>query len=354
MAIDSSFSTLVKSLPPNIDDMLKFCSKNNCSDLFIKVGEKSFIERYGMMYQTQVPIDIIEWNNFTNRAISSELNTVYVRQKMVDFSYSVGKFRYRVNAGFSTGSNIAVFRMITERLPSFQSLKIDEDTVNLLNKAFSMKQGISMIVGVTGSGKTSTLAACINSFSSGYGGRVELPLKDAHLITMEDPIEYVYPSLPSTRIIQKELGKDFESFDLGIKAALREHPTHILVGETRDRDTIRALVEASRTGHACISTFHTNSVSDTISRLYSYLAGENQDVMFDLISNLNFILAQNLIKGRKGYTLNYQYMFFTEQIKKILVEAIYKEQNVAVVIEKLMKNEQLLKIGLCHGWKIER
>lgn len=351
---DSSFSSSVKALKPRIDDLLIFCSKNNCSDLFLKVGEPPFLYRYGVMYQCQLPLDIIEWNNFTNKAISSELNATYVRQKMVDFSYTVKGFRYRVNAGFSTGKNIAVFRMITDRLPSFQSLKIDEGTAELLNRAFSLRQGISLLVGVTGSGKTSTLAACINSFSSGYGGRTELPLKDAHLITLEDPIEYLYPNKPATRIVQKELGKDFMSFELGIKSALREHPSHVLVGETRDKETIRALVEASRTGHSVISTFHTGSVSDTISRLYSYLAGENQDVMFDLVSNLNFILAQNLIKGRTGYTLNYQYMFFTDDIKKILVEAIYKEQNVANVIEKLMQNEQLLRSGLCHGWKIER
>lgn len=354
----SDFTTSLNSLPPDVDKILTFCTETSCSDLFIKVGEKAQIYRYGIMYTTNAIIDEISWYNFANKAITSELNTAYVREKMVDFSYSINKngksYRYRVNAGYSVGKNIATFRMISNNLPSFQSLKIDNNTADLLNEAFSRKQGISLLVGATGSGKTSTLAACINSFSSGYNNRTELPLKDAHMITLEDPIEYIYPSKPSTRITQKELGKDFMSFELGIKSALREHPTHILVGETRDRKTISALVEASRTGHSVISTFHTSSVSDTVSRLYSYLAGENQDVMFDLVTNLNFVMAQKLIKGRKGYTLDTEYMYFVDQIKKILVEAIYKDQNVATVIEKLMKNEQLLKAGLCHGWKSER
>lgn len=347
----ADFTTEVRAQGQNIDKLLSFCTRNNCSDLFIKVGEPAMMYRYGILYQTLHPTDEIAWNEFANRAISSELNTKYVRQKMVDFSYEVGSSRYRVNCGYSTGKHIASFRMISDKLPSFSSLQLDDNVVGLLDRAFSSRQGISLLVGATGSGKTTTLAACINSFSSGYGQRRELPLSDAHLITLEDPIEYIYPTLSSTRIIQKELGRDFMSFELGIKAALREHPTHILVGETRDKETIRALVEASRTGHSCISTYHTSSVSDTLARMYSYLSGENQDIMFDLIANLNFILCQNLMKGRKGYRLNYQYMFFSEPIKKVLVQSIYKNKNIPSVVDSLMENQKLIQAGLCAGWK---
>lgn len=347
----SDFTTDVRTLSQDIDKLLVFCTKHNCSDLFIKVGEPAMIYRYGILYQTLKPTDEVAWRYFSEKAISSELNAKYVRQKMVDFSYQIDKYRYRVNCGFSTGKNIAVFRMISERLPSFESLKLDDNVVNLLTKAFSEKQGVSLLVGPTGSGKTSTLAACINSFSANANSNNNLPLKDAHLITLEDPIEYLYPTLSSTRIIQKELGNDFMSFDLGIKSALREHPTHILVGETRDKETIRALVEASRTGHSCISTYHTSSVSDTLARMYSYLSGENQDIMFDLVANLNFILCQRLIKGRKGYKLNYQYMFFTEEVKKVLTESIYKNLNIPNVVNRLMQSEAMLSAGLCHDWQ---
>lgn len=347
----SSFLEDFRTIKPEIDDLLVFCSKSNCSDLFIKVGEPPQAYRYGIMYQAVNIIDDIAWYKFSEKAITSELNTRYVREKMVDFSYEVKGYRYRVNCSYSRGKNIATFRMISTRLPSFETLHLDKSVVGLFEKAFSMKQGITLLVGATGSGKTSTLAACINSFSSGYSTRKELPLKDGHLITLEDPIEYIFPTLSATRIIQKELSKDFMSFELGIKSALREHPTHILVGETRDKPTIRALVEASRTGHACISTFHTSSVSDTIARLHSYLVGENKDILFDLISNLNFINCQKLIKGRKGYTLCYQYMFFTEYVKKVLVNAIYKGNNVGRTIDALMQSEKMLNAGLCSDWK---
>lgn len=355
MENSDNFKSYLRIVKPKIEELLIFCSKYGCSDLFITVGEPAVIYRWGILYQCNGIIDEIAWNEFASVAITSELNTTYVRQKFVDFSYVVkNKYRYRVNAGFSKGKNIATFRMISERIPTFTSLHLDKNVVNLLQRAFSLKQGVSMLVGATGSGKTSTLAACINTFSANPNSPERTPLKDANLITLEDPIEYSYKSTGSTRVTQKELGRDFMSFELGIKSALREHPTHILVGETRDRDTIRALVEASRTGHACITTFHTSTVSDTIARLYSYLAGENQDVMFDLVANLNFILAQELIKGRKGYTLNYQYMFFTEEIKKVLVEALYKNMNMSNVVEKLVQNKVLQDQKLCQGWLIER
>lgn len=343
-----SFETVLPTLPPDIDVILRFCTDYDCSDLFVTEGEPCYIYRYGILYKTSRPIDVIGWNNFAGKAITSEQNSKYVRNKMLDFSYQLGdKYRYRASAGFSREKHICTFRMITKDLPTFAKLKMDKQVVDLLDKAFRAKSGITMLVGATGSGKTTTLSCCINEFSQG----TQNALCDANLITMEDPIEYTYPSHSRCRITQKELGIDFASFDLGIKQALREHPTHILVGETRDRDTIRALVEAARTGHSVISTFHTSSCADTVARLYSYLAGQNEDVMYDLISNMNFILCQRLNKGRKRYTLEYQYMFFTDKIIEILIRAISKNMNIPDTMNKLMTNESLLRSGTVSGWK---
>lgn len=345
------FAQKVLGVKPDIDAMLTLATQAGCSDLMVKVGSPAYFYRYGMMYQTRCVIDSRAWSIFQKKAISSEQNAKYVREKMMDFSYELGKYRYRASAGYSGGANICTFRMISEKLPSFESLGLSRDVQTLLNRAFAEKSGISMLVGATGSGKTSTLAACINSFSSVRGGSdLSFPLKDSHLITLEDPVEYIYPSKPSTRIVQKELGQDFRSFELGIKQALREHPTHILVGETRDRETIRALVEAARTGHSVLSTFHTSSVPDTIARLYSYLAAENMDVMYDLVSNMNFIMAQELIKGRKGYRLRYQYMFFNPAITKVLMKAISEGKNIPRTMGALLKNENLIKAKLVSDW----
>ena len=345
----------VKSLPSDVNRMLDFCSKNKCSDLFIKVGEPSRIYRYGVMYTTSSELTQIDWMNFVQSpsAISSEMNAIYVRNKMLDFSYihPNGKWRYRVNASYSGGKNIATFRMISDKLPTFDSLGMNKDVVELLERSFGQHQGISMLVGATGSGKTSTLAACINSFSSGYRGVKELPLKDSHMITLEDPIEYIYPSKESTLITQKELGRDFLSYEAGIKSSLREHPTAILVGETRDVETISSLNHASVTGHAVFTTYHSQSVSTALARMNSMIVDERKDVMFDLIANLNFILCQKLEKGRTGYTLWYQYLFFSDGVKKLLTEAIYKNKNIPRVIDSLMANQKFNEAKVCCDWR---
>lgn len=343
-----SFESKLPTLPPDIDVLLKFCTDYNCSDLFITEGSVAYIYRYGMLYRTSRPIDIISWNNFAGKAITSEQNSKYVRNKMLDFSYQIGdKYRYRASAGFSREKHICTFRMITRELPSFAKLKMDKKVVELLDRAFRAKTGVTMLVGATGSGKTTTLACCINEFSKGAQGA----LCDANMITLEDPIEYTYPSHSRCRIVQKELGVDFASYELGIKQALREHPSHLLVGETRDCETIKALVEASRTGHAVATTLHTSSVPDTIARLYSYLAGANEDIMYDLVSNMNFIMCQRLNKGRKKFTLEYQYLFFTPQVIEVLITAISKKMNIPNTMEKLMSNSQLLKSGIASDWK---
>lgn len=334
----SDFERRLYSLDGNINKILKFASETKCSDVFIKVGEAPAFYKQGFIYKANKIVDEIEWNEFARVAITSEQNAMYVREKMLDFSYEVGKWRYRVSAGYSQGKNTATFRMISERLPNFAGLGIDKETIGLLKKAFSARTGILLICGVTGSGKTTTLAACMNEFPNDV-------LKDANIITLEDPIEYTYPSKRQTRIMQKELGIDFASYEHGIKQALREHPSHIQIGETRDLPTINAMVQAAMTGHLCVSTFHTGSVPDTFSRLYSYLNNGNESVLYDLIANLNFIMCQKLIKGRKGYTLDYTYMFLDDQLKDLLAKAVMKGENLSTFVGKLMKNQQLLDRG---------
>lgn len=125
----SSFLEDFRTIKPEIDDLLVFCSKANCSDLFIKVGEPPQAYRYGIMYQAVNIIDDIAWYKFSEKAITSELNTRYVREKMVDFSYEVKGYRYRVNCSYSRGKNIATFRMISTRLPSFETLRLDKSVV---------------------------------------------------------------------------------------------------------------------------------------------------------------------------------------------------------------------------------
>ncbi len=366
---------------PNINDLLVFCTDNKCSDLYLKVGDRPFISRYGLIYR--VPTFELTnkiWQEWAKYAITSENNAKYVRQKMLDFSYCIPynlikesrenikisnvtkdekekekkkiiesennfEFRYRVSAGFSSNKNIASFRMISKELPTFNKINFPKKEENILKEIAKKRSGITMFCGVTGSGKSTTFASAINDFSK--SGE---PFDNSVMISLEDPVEYKYKSTDSFYIMQKELGVDFKAFDLGVKQALREHPNFINVGETRDKETINTLVESARTGHSVWTSFHSSDVADTISRLYNYLINYNSEIMYDLIANINLILCQRLIPSEKGFKLNTQYMVFNDSIVVYLNKMIEEGKNIPTEINKLFKNEQLIKYGLVKDW----
>lgn len=342
----------------NIDNLLIFCTENKCSDLYIKVGSQPYISRYGIIYKVpSFELTNTIWHDWSKFSITSENNAKYVRQKMLDFSHIVHmdhkdnnnnnfvEYRYRVSAGFSCGRNIAAFRMISKELPSFNNINFPKNIYKILKQTAVNRNKITIFSGVTGSGKTTTMAACINDFSKPEG-----PFNNSVIISLEDPIEYLYNPMENVNIIQKELGIDFKEFSLGVKQALREHPNFINVGETRDKETIKTLVEASRTGHAVYTSFHTNSVADCISRLHNYLINDNPESMYDLISNMNIIICQRLIPNDKGFILDTQYMIFTNEIIKHLNKMIEIGKNIPNEIDKLFMNEELIKYKLVKNW----
>lgn len=479
----------------HVDDLLKFCTDNHCSDLYLKVGNKPYISRYGLLYEIpSFELTTKIWQEWAKFAISSENNAKYVRQKMLDFSYSIPtdqeEYRYRVSAGFSMGKNIATFRMISLELPSFSKINFPSNVQKILTETSGKRNKITMFCGVTGCGKsihaqqklnikrngesltilwrdlaygdifddgshvewiapwetrkcyclqtnnqqvvvsdehlihclvdgkmpevdyggeqlwgwssamhlywkfqmgskisllgshenlisiepwngglpqlcrcirtntgqyrigdfihhnTTTMASCINDFTQNGG-----PLSHSVMVCLEDPIEYQYKNKPTVNIIQKELGTDFKSFSLGIKQALREHPNFVHVGEARDRETIKALVEASRTGPGVFTSFHSNSVADTISRLYNHLAQDHDDVMYDLISNINLILCQRLVPNENGFQLDTQYLLFVDQVTQYLIDQLERGKNIPKAIDSLMKREELIQYNIIKDWE---
>lgn len=361
ISIDSMNKKLMmfRDLSPQIHDILAFATEENCSDLYIKVGEEPYLNRYGKIYKMPtLPVDETIWKDFTEYAITSENNAKYVRQKMLDISYEIPVpedsryfnkhevFRYRVSIGFSQENSIATFRMITPDLPSFELINFPKEVEKKLHQTFQNKNGIVMFCGPTGSGKTTSMAACLNDFK-----RKDKPLDNSVIITLEDPIEYVHRGTSSVRLIQKELYKDFISFPLGIKQALREHPTHIVVGEIRDKEGISTAVEASRTGHKVITSFHTEDVAGTVSRMYNYLSDSHEDIMYDLISNLDFILSQRLESSDDSFILRTQYMMFTDEIKRFLQKTIHDGRNISIAINSLFERQELVDQGVLRDWE---
>ena len=205
-----------------------------------------------------------------------------------DISYSLTKVaRFRVNVFSQRGSCAIVMRVIPSSVPDFSVLSLPEQ----LSEAATLRNGIVLVTGPTGSGKSSTLAAILNKINEDNA---------YHIITIEDPIEFLHAHKKST-VHQRELHSDTLSFGLALRAALRQAPEVILVGEMRDRETIEVALEAAETGHLVFSTLHTTDASKTVERLIgAFPLGDQNAVRNRLAKAFRFIVSQRLIPRRDG------------------------------------------------------
>jgi twitching motility protein PilT len=205
-----------------------------------------------------------------------------------DISYSLPKLsRFRVNIFTQRGSCAIVMRVIAADVPDFKSLSLPTQLVD----AADLRPGIVLVTGPTGSGKSSTLAALVNKINEE---------KACHIITIEDPIEFLHAHKRST-VHQRELHSDAPSFALALRAALRQAPKLILVGEMRDRETIEVALEAAETGHLVYSTLHTIDASKTVERIIgAFSAGDQNAVRMRLAKSFRYIISQRLIPRQDG------------------------------------------------------
>jgi twitching motility protein PilT len=205
-----------------------------------------------------------------------------LRTGSCDASYSLGdRARFRVNIFSQRGCFSIVLRKLNAQIPSVTELSLPEVILNAARE----KTGLVLVTGATGSGKSTTLAALIN----------EINHRSAiHIITLEDPVEFVYAQQMAT-INQRELGTDFDSFSTGLRAALRQAPKVILVGEMRDRSTVEIALSAAETGHLVFSTLHTIDAGQTINRILGMFETEEQEqVRYRLSDTLRWIIGQRL------------------------------------------------------------
>ncbi len=211
-----------------------------------------------------------------------------IRTGSADLSYSLAKrTRFRVNVFAQRGSYSVVLRVIPNRVPTVEELGIPPQ----LNEIANERNGIVLVTGPTGSGKSTTLAAIINKINKE---------KAVHIITIEDPIEYLHPHNQST-INQREVGNDTQTFALALRAALRQAPKVILVGEMRDVETISIALEASETGHLVLSTLHTIDASKTIDRIVGvFPKNEERQVRTRFSQAFRWVVSQRLIPKQGG------------------------------------------------------
>jgi twitching motility protein PilT len=211
-----------------------------------------------------------------------------VKDKSVDFNYKLNeKYRFRGNMFFQADGVSAVFRVIPVDIPTMEDLKLPSSIAKLCE----LKRGLVLVTGPTGSGKSTTLASIINN--------INLHQKK-HIITIEDPIEFVYKD-ENSLINQRAIGQDAKDFSTALRAALREDPDVILVGEMRDMETIETAMHAAETGHLVLSTLHTVDAKDTINRIIGMFPGNEQNkIRMSLAAVLQGVLSQRLVKTVDG------------------------------------------------------
>ena len=266
----------------------------NVSDLIFSPGKPPQVELSGRLAGVKVGSLAVLTANDTQR-IAADLmagNATSAEQLRTqgacDFSYSLpGKSRFRVNVFMQRGTCAIVMRVIPPDIPSFEQLRLPPQ----LRQIAQLKNGIVLVTGPTGSGKSSTLAAIIDVINETCS---------YHIVTIEDPIEFIHRHKKST-VHQRELHSDTPSFALALRAALRQAPKVILVGEMRDRETIEIALEAAETGHLVFSTLHTIDASKTVERIVgAFPLAEQQLIRTRLSGSFRWIVSQRLMPKKDG------------------------------------------------------
>src|ERR1700694_3244214 len=264
------------------------------SDLIFSPGRPPQVEIHGQLTAVEISGSSILSADDTRRIAADLIGTnkqainTLREQGSCDVSYGLaGMARFRVNVFIQRGSCAIVMRVIPTVIPTFSSLRLPAQ----LEEAANVRNGIILVTGGTGSGKSSTLAALIDRINSEHC---------YHVLTVEDPIEFLHSHKRST-VHQRELHSDAPSFALALRAALRQAPKLILVGEMRDRETIEVALEAAETGHLVFSTLHTIDASKTIERIVGvFPLGDHNAIRTRLAKTFRFIISQRLIPRKDG------------------------------------------------------
>ncbi len=274
----------------HLDELLRAQKDNSASDLHLSPGNPPLLRIHGEIH----PMGTTPWTadqiwSLIHEVLSPEQREIFAASHDLDFAYEVPTLnaRFRGNAFFGRLGPSAVFRLIPSQILSAEQLGLPAAILNFAR----LKKGLVLVTGATGSGKSTTLAAMVDYINK---------TRKEHILTIEDPIEFVHTSRMSL-VNQREVGPHTRSFATALRAALREDPDVILVGEMRDLETVELAITAAETGHLVLATLHTSTAAKTVDRLINVFPPEQQTQIRLMASeSLKGVVAQNLIKSSDG------------------------------------------------------
>ena len=303
----------------NIEKIFNYARENNISDIHLLEGEKIYFRKDGKIekYDNNITVSKEELLEICNGKIEE------------DFAYTdLKNDRYRVNSFLTRGKLALVIRIINK-----EPIKLKGKFINKLidEKILSLKDGLVLVTGITGSGKSTTLANIIEKFNEN---------KNLKILTIEDPIEYIFENKKSL-IIQRELGKDIESFEKALKSSLRQDPDVIILGEIRDEESLFSALKLAETGHLVFSTLHTMNTVESVNRLISMVRTDKKDFIKEqLASVLRFVLSQDLYRGKRTIPI-FEILNNTKAVANLILNN--KLNQIPTLIESGIENFMITK-----------
>jgi twitching motility protein PilT len=246
---------------------------------------------------------------FADKALTEDQKTHLEEIRDVDLAIEVGDYRFRVNFFYTSGGLSAVLRKIETKIPTMEALNLPF----IMQEMAEKPNGLILVTGPTGSGKSTSLAALIGEINATRKG---------HILTVEDPIEYIHHSKECV-VSQREVGRDAHSFASALRASLREDPDVILVGEMRDRETIQLALTAAETGHLVFGTLHTSGAPNTVNRIIDvFPAGQQGQVRSQLSQSLHMVITQRLFRriDKDGRIAAFEVMICNAAIRNLIRE----------------------------------
>lgn len=313
---DDVKSSLMHARPNlEVDKLFRACVKTEASDLHLKVGNAPMVRVDGSLRPMQrAPISDEEMVQLCYPLMNERNRKIFERDGGADFAHTCEVdgtvWRFRVNLLQQLGHMGMVARRVSSWIPDFEGLNLPPSMESLC----TYDQGMVLLAGVTGSGKSTTIASMLNWINANYR---------KHILTLEDPIEFVFTE-QKCLINQREIGLDVIDFEVGMKHAVREDPDVMLVGEMRDKETFMTAIHAAETGHLVFGTIHASSAATTIGRILDLFPQDMHSALRSAIAfNMRGIVAQKLLKSIKpgvGRVPTVEIMRFTPTVRKLILE----------------------------------